>query len=270
VRIAITRGISPRIEECELTHLEREAIDVERAREEHGRYEKCLASLGCDVRSLPPEPDLPDSVFVEDTALVVDELALLTRPGARSRRGEVNGIAAVLGRFRRLVHVEEPGTIDGGDILLFGRNVYIGLSSRTNRDGVRQAEAALGPAGYSVTGVRVRDCLHLKSAVCPVALDTLLLNRNRVDAALFGRARLIDVDPAEPGAANALLVNDRVVFPARFEGTLERLNRAGIATVPLDFSELAKAEAGVTCCSLIFEEDPTPGIATRPPQERSG
>jgi dimethylargininase len=253
MRIAITRGVSPNIERCELTHLEREAINVDLAREQHRRYEECLAELGCDVQRLPAEPGLPDSVFVEDTAVVVDELAVITRPGAESRRPEVSSIAEVLGEHRRLEHVVEPGVIDGGDVLVLDRDVYIGLSGRTNEDAVRQVRAALGPSGYTVTTVPVKACLHLKSAVGRVASDALLINRQWADATAFGSARLIDVDPAEPGAAGALLIEDTVVYPARFECTLRRLGRAGIRTAAIELSELAKAEAGVTCCSLVFE-----------------
>jgi dimethylargininase len=253
VRIAITRGVSPNIERCELTHLEPEAINVEGAREQHRRYEKCLAELGCAVQSLPPEPDLPDSVFVEDTAIVVEELALLTRPGAESRRAEIPSIAQVLGQYRHLAHIAEPGTVDGGDVLVLDRNVFIGLSCRTNEEGVRQVRAVLGPLGYAVTAVPVKACLHLKSAVGRVAPDTLLINRCWVDGTAFGDVRFIDVDPAEPRAAGALLIADTVVYPARFRRTLGRLDRAGIRTATVELSELAKAEAGVTCCSLVFE-----------------
>jgi dimethylargininase len=253
VRIAITRGVSPNIERCELTHLEPEAINIDVAKEQHSRYEKCLAELGCDVHSLPPEPDLPDSVFVEDTAVVVEELALLTRPGAESRRPEIPSIAEVLSQYRHLVHVTEPGTVDGGDVLVLDRNVFIGLSGRTNEEGVRQVQAVLEPLGYAVTAVPVKGCLHLKSAVGRVAPDTLLINRCWVDGTAFGDVKFIDVDPAEPRAAGALLIADTVVYPARFKRTLERLNRAGIRTATVGLSELAKAEAGVTCCSLVFE-----------------
>ena len=253
MRVAITRGVSPNFERCELTHLEREAINIDLAREQHSRYEKCLRELGCDVKSLPPEPDLPDSVFVEDTAVVVEELALLTRPGAESRRPEIPSIAEVLGRYRHLARIVEPGTVDGGDVLVLDRKVFIGLSGRTNEDGVSQVRAVLEPVGYTVTAVPVRECLHLKSAVGRVGPGTLLINRRWVDGSAFGGMKLIDVDPAEPRAAGALLIADTVVYPARFKRTLRRLVRAGIRIVTVELSELAKAEAGVTCCSLVFD-----------------
>jgi len=254
MRIAITRGVSPRIERCELTHLERETINVNLANEQHNQYEECLTELGCEVRSLPAEPDLPDSVFVEDTAIVVEELAVITRPGAESRRPEVSGIAEVLGEYRRLVYIVEPGTIDGGDVLVLDHDVYIGQSGRTNEEGVRQVRAMLTPLGYTVIGLPVKACLHLKSAVGRVAPDTLLINRQWVNSTVFGGMKFIDVDPAEPGAAGALLIRDTVIYPARFERTRERLDRAGIKNVVVNLSELAKAEAGVTCSSIVFEK----------------
>ena len=251
--VAVTRAVSPNIERCELTHLDRETIDVGIAEEQHRRYETCLAELGCVVRSLPSEPDMPDSVFVEDIAVVVKELALLTRPGAASRRAETPGIAEVLGEYRPLASIDEPGTIDGGDVLVVDRDIYIGLSGRTNEEGVRQARSAFERLGYAVTAVPVSGCLHLKSAVGRVAPDTLLINRRWVDAAAFGDRKFIDVAPAEPRAGGALLIGDTVVYPARFTHTLDRLSEAGIPTEPVELSELAKAEAGVTCCSLIFD-----------------
>lgn len=251
VRTALTRGVSPKIGECELTHVAREVIDLETAGEQHAMYEACLAGLGYEIMSLPPEPDLPDSVFVEDTAVVLDELAIVTRPGAESRRGEVESIAQALRQFRDLVRVAPPATLDGGDVLVAGRDVFVGLSGRSDGDGRDQLRAVLEPLGYAVMPVPVSGCLHLKSAVSQVGPGRLLVNRRWVDATVFRGYDLIDVDPAEPGAANALLVGGTVVFPARFVRTRSRLEAAGIDVAPVDISELAKAEGGVTCCSLI-------------------
>lgn len=251
--VAVTRGVSPSIERCELTHLRREAIDLGLATQQHRRYEECLTGLGCVVRALPADSDLPDSVFVEDTAVVVKELALLARPGASSRRGEIPPIADVLGEYRPLARVEPPGTLDGGDVLVVGRDVFVGLSARTNEDGLRQLRSILEPLGYSVRGVPVSGCLHLKSAVGRVSEDTLLINRRWVDAAAFAGRSLIDVDPSEPMAAGALLIGDTVVCRDAFPRTRERLEGSGIETRAVGLSELAKAEAGVTCCSLVFE-----------------
>lgn len=250
--VALTRGVSPSIARCELTHLEREPIDVGVAEEQHRLYETALSELGCSVRALPAEPDMPDSVFVEDIAVVVEELALMTRPGAPSRRAETPGIERVMSEYRRLAYVSGPGTIDGGDVLVVGRDIYVGLSGRTNEDGLEQTRAAFEPLGYTVTGVPVSGCLHLKSAVGLVGPDTLLINGRWVEKESFGDREFIEVAPSEPGAAGALLIGDTVLYPARFVGTLDRLAEAGIRTRTVDLSELAKAEAGVTCCSLVF------------------
>ncbi len=251
--MAITREVSPGIGRCELTHLDRTPIDVGLARAQHRGYEACLAGLGCRVQTLPATPELPDSVFVEDTALVLDEVAAITRPGAASRRAETAPIAEALRPYRRLLTLEAPGTLDGGDVLRVGRRLYVGRSSRSNAAGVAQLCALLAPYGYSVQGVPVSGCLHLKSAVTQVAADTLLANRAWVDLGAFTGLEIIDVDPAEPYAANALRVGEALVYPAAFPRTRARLEGRGLAVHTVDVSELAKAEGAVTCCSLVFE-----------------
>ena len=253
MRVAITRQVSPAITRCELTHLDRRTIDLDRARAQHRVYEQTLAGLGCEVLSLPAEPDLPDSMFVEDPAVVLDRVAVIARSGAESRRPEADSIAAALEPFRSLRHVEAPGTLDGGDVLEVGRALYVGRSSRTNLEGIAQLRTIAAPHGYSVSGVDMSDCLHLKSAVTRVGERTLLVNRAWIDTDAFGDVELVDVDPAEPTGANALLVGETVVVPAAFGRTRERLQARGIATMAIDVSEVTKAEGGVTCCSLIFE-----------------
>jgi len=252
--VAITRAVSPKIGQCELTHLERQAIDARLAQAQHGQYEACLAGLGCELHRLPAEPDLPDSVFVEDTAVVLDELAIITRPGAASRRPETESVARALEPFRRLAFVRPPGTLDGGDLLHAGRVLTIGLSGRSNQAGIEQMRRLVEPYGYRVEGVPLAGCLHLKSAVTQVAEDMLLINREWVDGRIFQGLKLIDVDPEEPLAANALLVGGTVIYPADYPRTRRRLEEAGISVQTVDVSELAKAEGGVTCCSLIFRE----------------
>ena len=254
--VAVTRAVSPQLGQCELTHLDRQAIDIERARVQHGQYEACLAGLDCELYRLPAEPELPDSVFVEDTAVVLDEVAIITRLGAASRRPEIESIAQALSPFRRLALIQAPGTLDGGDLLRVGRVLYIGLSGRSNQAGIEQMRELVEPFGYRVEGVPVVGCLHLKSAVTQVAEGALLINRDWVGGDTFGSdsgLKLIDVDAAEPYGANALLVGGAVVYPAAFPRTRRRLEAEGIEVCAVDISELAKAEGGVTCCSLIFE-----------------
>ncbi len=252
MRVALIREVSSSLARCELTHLAREPIDVELAREQHHRYERCLASLGCEIRRLPVAAELPDAVFVEDAAVVLDELAIIARPGAASRRAETASVAAALGKDRALRRIEPPGTLDGGDVLAVGRFLYVGLSTRTNASGIEQLRAAVEPFGYEVRPVALDGCLHLKTAVTRVARDTLLIQRAWVDAVAFAGFELIDVAPGEPMAANALRVGEVVVFPAAYAKTHERLARRGLTVFVVDVSELAKAEGGVTCCSLIY------------------
>jgi dimethylargininase len=252
VQIAITRGVSAGIAACELTHLERQAIDLERARTQHRAYEETLARAGCRVESLPAIDDLPDSVFVEDVAVVLDEIAIVTRPGAESRRPETAQMAPVLSNYRRVTFIQAPGTLDGGDVLKLGRRMFVGLSGRSNESGIEQLRAVAWPYGYTVAGVPVRGCLHLKSAITEVARGVVLANPAWVDPDAFGDVRLIEIDPEEPYAANGLLVAARLIYPESFPRTRKRLEAAGVAVEAVDVSELQKAEGAVTCCSLVF------------------
>jgi dimethylargininase len=247
------REVSPSLGRCELTFLDRAVIDLDRARKQHRALEQALEALGCVIERLPAEPDLPDSVFVEDAVVVVEEVAVVTRPGAPSRRAETASVARALARYRPLVPIEAPGTLDGGDVLRLGPRVFVGRSTRTNEAGIEGLRAALSGFGYSVTAVPVSGCLHLKSAVTEIAPGTVLLNPDWVDAAAFPGATVIEVDPDEPFAANAQRVGDAIVFPSAFPRTGERLRGLGIRIVTIDLSELAKAEGAVTCCSVVFE-----------------
>jgi dimethylargininase len=249
--LAITRAISPTIADCQLTHLQREPIDVDRACSQHEAYEACLASLGCRVERLAAGGDLPDSVFVEDCAVVLDEIAVITRPGAPSRRPEVDAVEGALRPHRPTVRIAAPATIDGGDVLRVGRTLYVGLSTRTTHLALEELEGLVGPFGYSVVPAEVRHCLHLKSAVTVVASDTLLVNPCWAGD-WVRRFDCIEVDATEPMAANALPIEGTLVLPAAFPRTRERLEARGLATRAVDVSELAKAEGAVTCCSLVF------------------
>jgi dimethylargininase len=251
--IALTREVSRSIVNCELTHLEREPIDLARAVAQHARYEAALAELGCTVERLPPLPDLPDAVFVEDTAIVLRDVAIVTRPGARSRRPEVTSVADALGEHREIAFIEDPGTLDGGDVLVIGSTIYVGKSSRTNADGIGQMAQLARHNGYAVHPVTLLGCLHLKSAVTRVGEDIVLLNPAWVNPATFEHMHCIEVHPGEPFAANALLVAGSVIYPGGFEKSRSRLEGFGIDVHTVDTSELQKAEGGVTCCSLIVE-----------------
>jgi dimethylargininase len=251
-RIAVTRRISSAMMRCELTHLKRTVIDVALAQEQHRAYEQVLRDLGCRIESLAEEPELPDSVFVEDTAIVLDEVAVITRPGAASRRAETASIAAVLGKYRDLVRIESPGTLDGGDVLRVERSLYVGISSRSNHNGIAQLGALLLPFGYCVLPVAVQGCLHLKSAVTQVAADALLINSRYVERQEFPGMRFIEVDEAEPLGANALMLGSDVIYPLSCPRTAEVLRRHGIRVHTVAMSETEKAEGAVTCCSLLL------------------
>lgn len=250
--IAITRAISQSIINCELTHLERTPIDLEIARKQHNQYENALKSIGCEVISLPEMRDLPDSVFVEDTAIIFDEVAIITNPGATSRRPEIDSIGDVLQRFRKLNHIQSPATIDGGDVLLVGKTIYVGMSSRSNIEALNQLQNALKDYNYKVVGIEVTGCLHLKSAVTLIKSDTLLINPNWADKNHFSGMNFIEIDESEPFAANALLIGDSVIYPSSFPKTQSKLEESGIKPVLVEADELAKAEGAVTCCSLII------------------
>jgi len=250
---AITRKVSPRFNECEVTHIEREPIDVERASAQHQEYVEALVSIGCDVIELPEEADLPDSVFVEDTAFILPEVAVITRPGADSRKPETETIINELKPFRRLVQVTSPATVDGGDVLILGKDIYIGMSTRSNTDSVNQIQELLKEYGYKVHGIELTDCLHLKTAVTKVDDKTLLINSKWVDPTNFKGYELIEVDTSEPFAANCLPVNGSIIYAASFPITLSKLMNKGYKIKTVTVDELAKAEGAVTCCSLIIK-----------------
>ena len=258
VRIALTRDVSPAIVACELTHLERVPIDVERARAEHAAYERALAAEGCMVRRVRSAPNQADAVFVEDTAVVLDELAVITRPGAASRRRETIAVAEALRELRPISRIRAPGTLDGGDVLLVGRRIYVGVGARTNEAGVEQLRALTEPHGYVLRSVRFTGCLHLKSAVTLVGDGLLLVNPEWVEPTVFDGERTLAIDSTEPFAANALLVGERVVLHGeQFQRTRQILESAGVRVVPVPAAELAKAEGGVTCCSLLVAASPS-------------
>jgi dimethylargininase len=247
--------VSPAMAACELTHLARVPIDPAIAASQHLEYERALARLGCRIEHVPPAPALPDSVFVEDTAVVVDELAVMARPGAESRRPEVTGVAEVLRRYRPLVTIDAPGSLDGGDVKRAGRVLYVGESGRTNDAGISQLRAHLAPLGYEVRAVRPTGCLHLKTAVTAVSDGAVLLNPEWISPALFDGLDVITVDPGESFAANVVRVGSAVLTAAAFPRTRRILEHRGVDVHVVDVSELAKAEGAVTCCSILLEVD---------------
>jgi dimethylargininase len=253
--IAFVREVGEALARCELTHLKRVAIDSARAGRQHRQYTAELQALGCRLEWLPPLPEHADGVFVEDTAVLVPEVAVITRPGAPSRRGEVASVAAALGRHLPLQRITEPATLEGGDVLRIGRSLYVGISARTNSAGVAQLAAALEPLGYAVRAVPMRGCLHLKSACTFIAPDLLLVNPSWVDVAVFDVRRVVTVDESEALAANTLTVGAVTLVSSAYPRTQRRLEAAGVTARAVDVRELHKAEAALTCMSVMLGPD---------------
>jgi dimethylargininase len=250
--IAMTRAVSSSINRCELSFHTRVPIDVKKAIAQHKAYQDYLAELGARIIPLPAEPELPDAVFVEDTAVVLGEIAIITNMGAISRRPEVTSVADALGCYRPLKFLEEPATLDGGDVLRIDRTIFIGLSRRTNWEAIEQFRQLVDNYDYRVQPVKVRGCLHLKSACSYIGNNTILLHRPWIEPERLRGFDLLELAPDEPAAANALLFNDVVIMPASFPKTRSMLEDRGFRVRTVDISELQKAEAGLTCCSLIF------------------
>ena len=252
---AITRGASPRMAECELSFQDRQPIDAARAQEQHAAYETALAELGASIVHLPALQDQPDCVFVEDPLIVLDEIAIVARMGAGNRRGESESLAAVVARYRGLRRIEAPGTLDGGDVMRVDKTLYVGLSHRTNAAGIQQLAKLVAPYGYWVTPVEIHGCLHLKSACCFLGEGTLLANRTLIDTDAFCGLHFLDVSADEPHAANVLRIGNTVLVPSSYSRTHALLELNGFAVRAMDISEFIKAEAGVTCMSVLFETD---------------
>ncbi len=251
---ALVRPPTAALDRCELTYLGREPIDAGRATRQHQCYVRRLRELGAQVVELPAEPEWAGASFVEDPAVVVDELAVITWPGAAVRRPECSSLATVLGRHRRLAHIEPPGALDGGDVLIVGRDAYVGLSTRTNRSGYQQLTALLAPFGFRTRPVLVHGCLHLTTGCSYLGHGTLLANPAWIDTAAVRTERMLAVDPAEPFAANALAVGDALVMPKSCPRTVARVRAAGFTVHTADITELMKAEAGVTRLSVVFRD----------------
>ena len=258
MKIALTHQVSERITQCEVNFREREPIDVELARQQHEGYCQWLAQAGCEVVTLDINADFPDSVFVEDNAVVVDEVAVITPMGVASRRGEVVRMAPVLAQYRPVVRLIDVGgplaTLEGGDVLQVGRKLWVGHSTRTNTAGVKALQEILAPHGYEVFAVPLRGTLHLKSALGSLDPETMVINREALSTEHFSGYKFIDVAPEEPRAANVLRVDDKIAIYSGYTRTLEILRRAGYDPAPIEMSELIKADSGMTCSSIVFNK----------------
>lgn len=249
---AITRALEPDPDPAGCRSPDWEGVDPRRVLAQHQGYERLLTELGCLVRRLPPRPPLPESIFVEDAAVVLDNIAVITRPGAASRRGETGDVARILAAYRELHRIKPPGTLDGGDVLPVGQTLFTGVSEQTNQFGITQLAHIVDAFGYLVKPVPLRHCRHLKSAATQIGPDMVLANPEYIDLKAFAGLGIIEVDPREPGAANALLLQNTVIYPEEFPYTRERLEASSIHIRHLPASQLIAVRGGVTCCSLIF------------------
>jgi dimethylargininase len=252
--VALTREPAGVLDACELTYREREPIDAALAAAQHRGYREALAACGARVVSLPAVEELPDSVFVEDTAVVLDEVAVLTRPGVASRRGEVALIEAEVARLRPVVRVEPPATLEGGDVMLLGRTLYVGLSPRTNAEGAAALRRLAAPHGYEVVTVEPRGCLHLKTGCSALDEERVLVNPEWVSPENFRGREVVSVEPSEPWAANVVRVGGSVCVNVAFPRTAEMLAARGYDVRAVEVSEFGKAEGSLTCLSLLFRE----------------
>ena len=250
--LALIREVSPQLAHCELSHLERVAIDAARAVVQHRAYTQALEALGCTLEWLPPLPQCPDGVFVEDTAVVLPGSAIVTRPGVASRRGEIASVAAALEHRTPVAQITAPGCLDGGDVLRIAGTLYAGLSARTNEAGRTQLAQLLRPYGFRVEPVPLEGCLHLQSAASYIPPDVLLVNPAWVEPSAFGEVRVIAVDEREPLAANTLTIGGTTLVSAAYPHTCRCLEAAGVRTRSVDVSELHKAEGGLTSMSLLL------------------
>lgn len=250
--IAIIRPVSHSIQDCELTHMDRLPICARTAQEQHDAYARTLQNLGVDVIELPPLHDYPDAVFVEDTVVVVNELAVLARPGATSRRGEVESMRACIEDLRETVCIEPPGTLEGGDVIQVGQTIYVGRSTRTNDEGIEQLRMHLSPHGYTIIAVPVPGALHLKTACASLGNGRLIANPEWIDVGHFDGLDIIEVHPDEPFAGNAVHVGDTLIFARQHPLTAERLESHGLTLSLVNASELAKAEGSLTCKSVLL------------------
>lgn len=254
--VAITHVPSPKMQDYERTFVDDQPIDLALAREQHEGYRSALRECGCEVTVLDVNTSMPDCVFVEDTALVLDEIAVLMSPGAVSRRREPAGIEPEIAKYRPIARITLPATIDGGDIVVSGREIYVGRSPRTNDAGVSALRDAVAPYGYIVSAVPVHGCLHLKTACSALPDGRFLVNASWIDTAGFDRERLVPVPEDEPWAGDVLVIGEQIIVSDAFPRTIALLGTQGWRVVPVSVSEFAKAEGGVTCLSLVFRLSP--------------
>jgi len=240
--------------DCLLTHKQRESIDSDLAQRQHRAYREALVAIGCEVVEIDPANDCPDSVFVEDPVVVVNELGVIARPATDSRRAERPSMERALKPFRELAHIEAPATIEGGDVIRIGKILYVGRGTRTNDEGVAQLRSHIGPLGYTVIPVPVTGCLHLKTGACWIGGNRVLVNSDWLDVSAFEGREIIEVSPDEPWSANGVLIGKKIVVPAGAAKTSAMLRSFGLEVHEVALSEMQKAEGSATCLSVLLND----------------
>jgi dimethylargininase len=252
----LARQVSRSLGQCLLRHLPRSPVDAALAGRQHTAYVRALEQAGVRVTVLPEQPEMPDSTFIEDPLVILDEVAVVCRPGAPTREPEAQSVEAAVAPIRPVHRIAAPATIEGGDVLRLGKKLYVGRSSRTNLEGIRRLEEIVRPFGYEVITVRVEMCLHLKTGVTSPSDGVLILNADWIDPSPFRGFEILEVPAEEPWGANTVAVNGRVLVSESSPRTADLLESNGMRVQRLDISELQKAEAGLTCLSVLFANPP--------------
>jgi dimethylargininase len=254
--IGITHVPPHTLELGERTYVSRTPIDMPLALRQHAAYCALLRELGADVRTLETNASHADAVFVEDTALVLDEVAIMMMPGAKSRRQEPHGIEREISKYRSIRRIELPATIDGGDIFVVGKRIFVGASQRSNAGGAQELAELVEPFGYSVRRVGLRDCLHLKSASCPLPDGSILANPEWLaDVGEFGGLSVHQIAREEPFAADVATIGETVIMSETNPRTADIVRSLGFQVRATALSEFEKAEGGVTCLSILFHAE---------------
>lgn len=250
--IALTHAVTASLARCELTFLARQPIDVAKATLQHGAYCELLSACGAEVQTVSVSPEHPDAVFVEDAVVVLDEIAIATVMGTPARRSEVERLVPIVAEHRAIERIELPATLEGGDVLRIGRVLYVGESPRTNAAGIEALRRIASRHGYRVIAVPVHGCLHLKTACTALDAGTVLANPAWFDVRPFSDMKIVAVAPGEPFAANVLHLGGVLCASAAHPRTLANLRSLGYRVRSVDIAELEKAEAGMTCLSVVI------------------
>lgn len=249
---AIVRDIPNSYQQCVVGFHDKPQINVDLAKQQHQAYCKTLEQLGLKIIRIPADNTLPDCCFTEDTAIVFGDTAIITSPGTASRVAETVEMEKTLTPLKKIFYISPPGTIDGGDVLKIDKKVYIGISARTNEHAIKQVAAIINPKGFEVIGVKIRNILHLKSAVTYVGNGCVLLAEGYVDESAFSEYDKIIVPKEEGYCANCLVVNGKVLLPKGFPKTKSLVEAKGFSVIELEMTEIEKAEGALTCLSVII------------------